>query len=194
MFLGTTVCGVVSFLFRDTDPSCIIAIWLAFHGRRLYVSPRWLGITDNVAAAWVVLQCYEESVRTASVVLTFCFNMYVALAPYLEPFLNNAHTAGVAGYIISAVTSVCHTSNVHTWPSLNGSIHCLSAEDRCSCKCLCVETGTRWCWLRTDVARRTGNKRRKLCIWPSVIRMQNKIAPQRELTLYKSLENVADFK
>ena len=40
MFLGPTVCGVVSFLFGDTDPPYIIAIWLAFHGRRLFVSPR----------------------------------------------------------------------------------------------------------------------------------------------------------
>jgi len=99
----------------------------------------------------------------------------------------------MAGYIISAVTSVCHTSDVHTWSSLNNSIHCLSAEDRCSCKWWCVETATRWCWLRTDVARRTGNKRRKLCMWPGVIRMQDRIGPQRLLTLHKSLENVADF-
>jgi len=47
----------------------------------------------------------------------------------------------MAWYVISAVTSVCYTSNVHTCSSLNSSVHCLSAEDRCSCKCWCVETG-----------------------------------------------------
>lgn len=128
MFLGPTVCGVVSFLFRDTDPPYIIAIWLAFHGRRLFVSPRWLGITDNVAAAWVVLLYYEKNCPyyvSSAYVLSFqrvCSTRSIPGA-YSQQHLYSL----MAGYIISAVTSAYHTYSVHTWSSLKSSIHCLSA-------------------------------------------------------------------